>query len=862
MRPRPLGTAAIAVGLLAAIASFASARQLPESTPVPVWGPDGTVRSLARTGDTLVIGGAFTTIGPATGGMAIVDAADSTAVTTTDLGTVNLLAADGAGGWYAAQWRGPAQGPTVLRVTEAGHRHPAWVAPTFDGDNIYGLAVDGGRVFVAGQFGKVNGETRWYLVALDGVTGAVLPWTPTLRSGLPLFNLPRIAAANGRLHLSLLDVIGGVNQPDVIAVDTSSGALLPFQVPALADGHEYRWITMAGSRPIMSGVGCGATGREGVCAFDASGQARWAWAPPEGQRLWALWSRGDRVYVGLRDPNAVLAFDAATGALLPWSIPGPTLVGSLVDDGTTVYAATIPNSGARGDLLAFDRGTAAPLAWRPVVGGAPLVIDAAAGRVAMGGQFRTAGGVERRNLAALDLRSGRAVHPLPDVAGPVNALAVVGDIGVAAVGGGAPEIFAFSVSTGARINWRLVPNGQPLSLLVAGDALYIGGLFSELSGQARGSLAAVSLATASLLPWNPNPGFEVSELIASDTTVYAAGTDYSFGGKRARGAAFDVRSRARLSFDPPLDWISGVRHLATSAGRVISTGRYWGPPRSFGVSFLHPEHGHLQGNLSLPFPTTIAAGGRDMFFVGGYNDTGSSTGRLAAFDARTGALLPWDIATAYGEFTAMLSTPDLVAVGGRFDVVAGAPASNLTVFRAARPIAPRRLTLSVVGSTATLGWQSSPGATGSIVEAGTTPGGTEFGRFAVGTATAASGTLGAGTYFARVRGVSEAGEGGASSEAIFSLPATALPPGTPGPLTANVAAGVVTLSWGAAANATSYVLDVGSQSGASNIGSLPTGHLDTTFVTPAPSGVYFVRVRAVNAHGSSAATNEVQVVVP
>lgn len=31
---------------------------------------------------------------------------------------------------------------------------------------------------------------------------------------------------------------------------------------------------------------------------------------------------------------------------------------------------------------------------------------------------------------------------------------------------------------------------------------------------------------------------------------------------------------------------------------------------------------------------------------------------------------------------------------------------------------------------------------------------------------------------------------------------------------------------------------------------------------PAPSGVYFVRVRAVNAHGSSAATNEVQVVVP
>jgi hypothetical protein len=59
-----------------------------------------------------------------------------------------------------------------------------------------------------------------------------------------------------------------------------------------------------------------------------------------------------------------------------------------------------------------------------------------------------------------------------------------------------------------------------------------------------------------------------------------------------------------------------------------------------------------------------------------------------------------------------------------------------------------------------------------------------------------------------------------------------------------------------------YVLDVGTQSGATNIGSLPTGHLDTTLTTPAPSGTYFVRVRVVNVFGSSAATNAVQVVVP
>lgn len=68
---------------------------------------------------------------------------------------------------------------------------------------------------------------------------------------------------------------------------------------------------------------------------------------------------------------------------------------------------------------------------------------------------------------------------------------------------------------------------------------------------------------------------------------------------------------------------------------------------------------------------------------------------------------------------------------------------------------------------------------------------------------------------------------------------------TPGTLSGSVVNGIVTLACGA-----------------TNFGSLPTGHLDTAFATPAPAGVYFVRVRAVNAFGSSAPTNEVQLVVP
>jgi hypothetical protein len=107
------------------------------------------------------------------------------------------------------------------------------------------------------------------------------------------------------------------------------------------------------------------------------------------------------------------------------------------------------------------------------------------------------------------------------------------------------------------------------------------------------------------------------------------------------------------------------------------------------------------------------------------------------------------------------------------------------------------------------------------------------------------------------------GPGAASSEAILTVPATATPPAAPGVLSATVAGGVVTLRWGAASgNATTYVVEAGTASDTSNLGALATGHLDTTWATPAPPGVYFVRVRAANAFGIGPASNEVTVIVP
>ena len=75
----------------------------------------------------------------------------------------------------------------------------------------------------------------------------------------------------------------------------------------------------------------------------------------------------------------------------------------------------------------------------------------------------------------------------------------------------------------------------------------------------------------------------------------------------------------------------------------------------------------------------------------------------------------------------------------------------------------------------------------------------------------------------------------------------------------------LTLSWTASATGTptSYVIEVsGTPGGPATLASYNTGNAQTTLVVPgAPPGVYYVRVRGVDASGVGAPSNEVQVVV-
>jgi hypothetical protein len=91
----------------------------------------------------------------------------------------------------------------------------------------------------------------------------------------------------------------------------------------------------------------------------------------------------------------------------------------------------------------------------------------------------------------------------------------------------------------------------------------------------------------------------------------------------------------------------------------------------------------------------------------------------------------------------------------------------------------------------------------------------------------------------------------------------ATPPAAPAPIAATVSNRVVTLTWGAPARgvASDYQLEVGAASGASDLLVMRTGNRNT-FVSEAPPGVYFVRLRALNVLGAGPASEELRVVVP
>jgi hypothetical protein len=210
--------------------------------------------------------------------------------------------------------------------------------------------------------------------------------------------------------------------------------------------------------------------------------------------------------------------------------------------------------------------------------------------------------------------------------------------------------------------------------------------------------------------------------------------------------------------------------------------------------------------------------------------------------------------------------------------VVGGSASNDVPFQIGEsvninaPLSPRDLRITVFNNVVTLAWNmpdEGPAANGFIIDVGSAPSLSNYGSFDTGSnATSINAAPpSAGTYYVRIRARNAFGVSGPSNEeklVISGGGSCNAVPVAPFGLRSTVVGSLVTLNWSPPVTGGvvgGYILEAGTAPGLSNVVQVPLG-VTTTFSGIAVSGVYYVRVRAINSCGLSGPSNEIILLVP
>lgn len=187
-------------------------------------------------------------------------------------------------------------------------------------------------------------------------------------------------------------------------------------------------------------------------------------------------------------------------------------------------------------------------------------------------------------------------------------------------------------------------NGRVNAIAVSGTTVYLGGQFTSMrpagaaagTGEvARNHVAAVSLTTGNLLPWNPNTNGTVRALKVAGSAVYLGGAFTQVGGV----------SHLRIA-----------KVAATGAGAVVAA---WNATATGEVFAL-------------------ASAGGTIYLGGGFGTVdGSARANLAAVKGADGTVLPWNPGTDGQVRAIKFTSATRLVVGGTFTHLAGAATTDI-----------------------------------------------------------------------------------------------------------------------------------------------------------------------------------------
>jgi hypothetical protein len=193
------------------------------------------------------------------------------------------------------------------------------------------------------------------------------------------------------------------------------------------------------------------------------------------------------------------------------------------------------------------------------------VLAVSDGTVYAAGVFSYIGGQLRNRLAALDATTGAATawNPNPNSYSFVKALAVSGGTVYAggrfsSIGGQSRYCLAeLDASTGVATAWNpnVIGNGSVDALAVSGETIYVGGNFWSVGGQGRLCLGAVNATSGMVTSWSADISAtqyqpDIYALAVSGGTIYVGGNFTNISGQpQSYFARFDTTSGAQNWLD-------------------------------------------------------------------------------------------------------------------------------------------------------------------------------------------------------------------------------------------------------------------------------------------------------------------------
>jgi outer membrane protein assembly factor BamB len=744
--------------IVASIALVPSMALAQSTTPLDSFAvTDGKVYALAEGGDRLYVGGAFTTVGPYTGGLSRIDPATGAP----DLawpkinGSVTALLPDGAGGFFV--------GGTFTRVGAVPRNNlahlfadgtvSAW-NPSPDGP-VHALQSWGGTLYVGGDFTTIGGAARRSAAALDLATGAALAWDPALSgttgSGTAVY---AIAVTTNWVYLGgTFRMSHGVVRTALARVHPATGDLdawdpnpTPYAVRTFLVSSDGSSIFVGGDFDRLKG---NTIIRLHVAKFStADGQdgTPLAWNPGTGSgNVYAFaFSPPDTLYMGgdfiaatgvTRDGLA--AVSATTGALDATFNPDITgspwtgLVQALALDGSGLHVGgsfSAIGGQTRRRIARVNPSTGAPDAWDPSANDQVGELVVAGGSVWAGGLFTSIGAQARTNLAALDAGTGELISGWdPGANATVLALAATADTVYAGgaftnLGAQTRSYLAATDADGAVLSWNPAPSNYVRALYRTGSSVLVGGDFTSIGTPNEALKYVASLDPSSgANQWSFDASSIVYDFDVQGTWAYVGGAFSTIGGQaRTRAARLDLATgTADPAWNPVVAHFSApyVYSIRATPGSVFLGGAIYtvnGDIRNqfasvdlaTGATTAWNADAYVSGKgYAIAIDGSTAFLGGDVWYLGA-----AARRYLGAVDSASGAVTPWDVVPD-GIVRRLLPVGRRLVVGGEFARIGGRPQKGLAAFCLAP--APTALSVAGVGENfVSLAWTgSAPGYT-------------------------------------------------------------------------------------------------------------------------------------------------------